>query len=288
MGKMAMFNELQKTGRIIRLLDYNLWLCRYLVQEEKEMIKKSISLSAIKNKGSINNLTESGGKDTSFLRNLFCRVYLLSFCFYQFGHGLVYYNILNVIPFYLNEVLGADPLLIAYLNTALFLLIVVSTLIFSALYQKLDSIITWLECRMIFTVLPMICQVIFAIGMQYVDTITGGITILAFCAIGASTMFTGGIVTINYELDPPNSSLTLSIWNSFGQMAGFAGPLLMAAITTISKDTPNYEVVYKGRWTQFFYVVAGVALAASLAVVSAYFIRRDEWIPYKDRKETKE
>lgn len=249
------------------------------------MIKMSIS--ARKDRASINLSGKTARKD-NFFRNVFCRVYLLSFCFYQFGHGLVYYNMLNVIPFYLNKVLGAEPLLIAYLNTALCILIAVCTLLFSALYQKLDDLITWLECRMLFTILPMIFQVIFAIGMQYIDTITGGVTLLAFCAIGSSTMFTGGIVTINYELDPPNSSLTLSVWNSFGQMAGFVGPLLMAAITTISKDTPNYDEVYKESWTQFFYVVAGVALAASLAVVSAYFIKRDEWIPFRERKETEE
>merc|ERR1712176_265181 len=221
------------------------------------MIMKSGAAKKEQSSSDPGKVADTKSDHTSLMKTVLCRVYLPAFCIYQFGHGFVYYNTLNVIPFYLNEVLGAEALLIAYLNTALFILIAVSTLVFSVMYQKLDTVVTWLECRMMFTVLPMIGQICFAIGLSFSNSIAGGIIILTLCAIGSSTMFTGGLVTINYELDPPNSALTLSIWNSFGQMAGFVGPLLMAAITNTPPETPNYAAVYKQKWSMFFYVVAG-------------------------------
>ena len=212
-----------------------------------------------------------------------CHLYLLAFCVHNFGYALIWYNTLNVIPFYLNQVLGASPLLIASLNTFLCILIAVCTIVFSVLYQKLDKVMSWDECRMILTVLPMVCQIIFAIGMSFSNTVTGGVIILSFCAIASSTYFSGGLVTLNYELDPDNSALKCSIFNSFGQMAGFVGPLLMAAITNTPPDTPNYAEVYKQRWSFFFFVVAGIAAVSSLVIVLAYFLKRDEWVPFKDR-----
>jgi hypothetical protein len=259
---------------------------RYLTAEEKEIIMQS---AAAKVEGSTSKDGSNIMNDhKSLLKTVLCRVYLPAFCVYQFGYGFTFYNILNVIPFYLNEVLKADPLLIAYVNAALFVLIVLSTLTFSAMYQKLDKVLTWLECRMIFTLIPMISQIIFAIGISYINSVTGCVIILAFCAIGSSTLFTGGLVTINYELDPPNSALTLSIWNSFAQMAGFVGPILKTGITNIPPDTPDYAAVFKQRWSMFFYVVAGVAAFSATAIVLAYVLKRDEWIPFKERVETRE
>ena len=223
--------------------------------------------------------------DQRSLKPVLCRVYLPAFCIFSFGKALIFYNILNVIPFYLNEVLDADPLLIAYLNTALCILMAVGSAVFSALYQTLDRYITWLQCRMIFTVLPLICQIIFAVGMSYINTITGGIVILALCSIATSTNFSGGIVTVNYELDPPNSALLQSIWNSFGQVSAFVGPLMMAAITHVDPETPDRAAVYKHRWSVFFDVVAGFAALSALSILVAYFIKKDEWVPYKDRME---
>ena len=138
-------------------------------------------------------------------------------------------------------------------------------------------------CRMVFAVVPMMLQLVFLVGLSTITSINTGIFILTLSAIAASTLYSGSIYTINYEIDPKNSPLFVSIFNSFGQAAGFLGPMLMAAITTTDTDIPDYNSVYKQRWAYFFYTVAGVAAAGLLAIVGAYLVKPGEWVN-KDRE----
>jgi hypothetical protein len=215
---------------------------------------------------------------SSSLKSLICRLYLLAFCIYIPAYNLIYFNLLNVVPFYLRKVLDAEPLFISSLIIGLSILIAICTLIFSYVFQKLDRMLTWLECRMIFALLPMAFQITALIALTFTTTITGSVFNLTLSAISLATLFSGSIYTINYEIDPENSAFLISIINSFGQIAGFIGPIMMAAITTTDPDTPNYASVYRQRWAYFFYAVAGVAVSGFVAILGAYLVKPDEWM----------
>ncbi|KAL5265639.1 hypothetical protein ACHWQZ_G006380 [Mnemiopsis leidyi] len=250
----------------------------YLTTKEKDLIVKhnsTLNGPHIPQEQSAGN--ESPQSRLS-IRSVISRVYLISFCIYAHAYTLVYYNSLSVVPFFLKKVLGADPLIISYLNVVLTLLIAFCTMIMSYFFQRLDRILSWLMCRMVFAVVPMMLQLVFLVGLSTITSINTGIFILTLSAIAASTLYSGSIYTINYEIDPKNSPLFVSIFNSFGQAAGFLGPMLMAAITTTDPEIPDYNSVYKQRWNYFFYTVAGVAAAGCVAIVGAYLVKPGEWV----------
>lgn len=222
--------------------------------------------------------SENVEKPPASLKSLFCRLYLLAFCIYIPAYNLIYYNLLNVVPFFLNKVLGAEPLLISYLNISLCLLIAISTVAFSFLLLKVDQVLTWIQSRMVFTLVPMVLQIVFHIALSTCVTVPGSVFILLLSAVAASTLFSGSVYTINYEIDPENSAILVSVYNSFGQLSGFLGPILMVALTTTNPDIEDYDLVYRQKWSYFFYVVSGVAGIGFLAIVMAYLLKPDEWI----------
>ena len=97
--------------------------------------------------------------------------------------------------------------------------------------------------------------------------------------------FSGSFTTINFELDPKNSSTTLSIISTIGQMSGFLGPLLMAKMTHLDPDISGSDGILWSKWSSVFYSYAGFAAASIVAVVGSYFYRPSEWIPMAARKE---
>ncbi|KAL5250072.1 hypothetical protein ACHWQZ_G015967 [Mnemiopsis leidyi] len=222
------------------------------------------------------------------LKYLFCRWYLLSFCVYVPAYNLIYYNLFGIVPFYLHSVLGADTLFVSYICVSLAILIALSTIAFSFLLRLLDRLLPWLQCRMLLTLVPMVFQIVFSIALTKCDTVYGGVFVLALSAVAASTLFSGSINTLNYEIDPDNSAVFISVYNSFGQMAGFLGPALMATITSTDPDTPNYQSVYRERWNFFFYTVAGCAAAGCVAVVLAYCLNPGEWINREKMRQKRE
>lgn len=261
------------------------------IKNSKQMTKEDCNkeqLESVANQKSTNE--KSQAKTTATLKSVYGKVYLYAFCIFAFAHVLLFYNIMNVLPFYLNTVLKADPLFIGFLYIPLCSLRAVCTIGFSVLYQKIDNIklLTWLECRMFFTVFPMALQAIFAIGLVYSNSVEGVTTILSLSILAGCTYFSGGLLTVNYEMDPANSPLRLSVINSFGQISGFVGPILMEAITYTPQDTVDYEQVYRQRWERFFWIVAGFPAMGAVAVVVAYFVRKEEWVPWKGRNNVSE
>ena len=131
-----------------------------MTDTERMMITKDV-------KESENEIgTQNKKKSKATLKSLFCRLYLIAFCIYIPAYNLIYYNLFSVVPFYLNKVLGAEPLFISYINIALSVLIAFSTLTFSFIYRKLDKKLDWLKCRMLFTILPMIIQIVLLISLS--------------------------------------------------------------------------------------------------------------------------
>ncbi|XP_063677121.1 sialin-like isoform X1 [Bolinopsis microptera] len=252
--------------------------CWFMTLEEKDMIMKE-------NKPSLKSESHEPSSPTNKLS--FCRLYLIAFSIYLLAYNIVIYGILSVMPFYLNEITGADPQLISYLNISLTLLIALCTIAFSYVVQILDTLCSWLVCRMMCTLIPMLSYIIFFIALSYHLSFIGATIILISTSIMASTLFGGSVFMINYEMDPKNSAVRMSIFNSVGQAAGFICPLLMAAITTTDRDHPNYASVYRQKWSYFFYTVAGFAAAGCLVIMLAYILSPDEWVN-KDRKICKE
>ena len=246
--------------------------------EEKDMIMKE-------NKPNLKSESHEPKSPTD--KFPFCRLYLIAFSIYLLAYNTVIYGILSVMPFYLNEITGADPQLISYLNISLTLLMALCTIAFSYVVQILDTLCSWLVCRMMCTLIPMFSYIIFFIALSYHLSFIGGTIILISTSIMASTLFNGSVFMINYEMDPTNSAVRMSIFNSVGQAAGFICPLLMAAITKTDRDHPNYASIYRQKWSYFFYTVAGFAAAGCLVIVLAYILCPDEWVN-KDRKINKE
>ena len=111
---------------------------------------------------------------------------------------------------------------------------------------------------MIFTLVPMILQIVFSIGLSACTSVTGGTFMLVLSAIAALNLSSGSIYTINYEIDPKNSAVLISIFSSCGQLFGFLGSMLMAAIKTTNVDIEDFESVYRQKWAIFFWI-AGFA-----------------------------
>ena len=206
------------------------------------------------------------------------QLYLVAFSIYLFSYNLVVYDILSTIPFYLNEVTGADPIVISYLNISLTLLIAFCTLTMTHVVRKIDHFLTWLQCRMLFTLVPMFSYIIIFIILSFHINFVGVTVALAVIAIMASTLFSGSIFMVNFEIDPKNAAFRTSIINSFGQAAGFVGPLLMAAITTTNPHSPDYISLYRKRWSYFFYTVAAFCALGCLSIIIAYIMKPGEWV----------
>ncbi|KAL5265642.1 hypothetical protein ACHWQZ_G006383 [Mnemiopsis leidyi] len=247
--------------------------CWYMTCEEKDEILKRNGT-----KNNPRNHPEDDGPSGARRTMSLCQLYLVAFSIYLFSYNLVVYDILSTIPFYLNEVTGADPIIISYLNISLTLLIAFCTLTMTYVVRRVDKFLTWLQCRMLFTLVPMFSYIVLFITLSFHINFVGVTVALAVTAIMASTLFSGSIFMVNFEIDPENAALRTSIFNSFGQASGFVGPLLMAAITTTNPDNPDYITLYRQRWSYFFYAVAGFAALGCFSIVLAYIIKPDEWV----------
>ena len=149
---------------------------------------------------------------------------------------------------------------------------------------QLLQFLPWIKCRMLFMLLPMFLQIFFLILFPFVTSTNGVIVVMACTAIASSTLFSGSVITVNYELDPHNSGMVCSVFNSFGQTSGFLGPLLVSWITTTDPDIEDYEEVYKRRWNYYFFMLSGFAGVGVMAVVVAYLVWPNEWVDRSDGK----
>ena len=145
--------------------------------------------------------TEKKSQSSFSLKNLFCRVYLVSFCIYMVAYNLNFYTCLNVAPFFLHNVFGVDATEISYLLAFLTAVICIGTILTSVLFQILDKYMTWLKCRMLFALLPMIVQMACYFAFAFVQDFWASAFLMTFIVLGASALFCGSILTIYYELD---------------------------------------------------------------------------------------
>ena len=205
------------------------------------------------------------------------------FCVYGISYTLTYYNTLVTSPFYLNEVLHVDAQTISLITLGLSLTVAFTAIFFSWFFQWLDSYISWLTCRMIFTIFPMIIQMVVFLAFPWIETTGGATFLLVLSTIAASTLFSGSVVTSNMEIDPVNGPVVLSLFNGSAQIAGFLGPILMAVFT----DTEDK----KAGWDKFFYAMAGSAALGIVSIVFSLWVNPSEWKnrsksgePYRVRK----
>ena len=109
---------------------------------------------------------------------------------------------------------------------------------------------------------------------------SSSLTLVVIAAvIGVSSawaMFSGSLITVNYELDPVNAGFILSIFNSVGQTCSFIAPLVKSKIVSTLIGTPNYEEAVKKEWSTYYYITASTILAIFTVVICAYMIKKSE------------
>ena len=216
-----------------------------------------------------NNPKEAEGK--SSLWGVLKRPYVWAFFIYVGEWSMIYYSTFSVIPFYLRDVFGLDHITISYIMGGFALLLTVSSLAASSLLQKMKSM-PWIRSRMILTLGPLFVHGAAFTALSFVDELWAGIVLLGATVIGCSTIFSGSIATMNFEMDPENAPFIYTIINN--QLPGFLGPLLMTLLTAGDSDSTPRE-----RWARYFFTNVGLAVLAGVAIVTAYLIHPDEWKP---------
>ena len=166
-------------------------------------------------------------------------------------------------------------------------------MLFSLIFLKVDKVLPWLKCRLIFCLTPPILISAGNALLPFLNDTRATLAVLLLDSLARSTAFSGSIYTINYELDPVNAPLILGLFNTFGQLSGFLNPLTMTQMTgALDKTRPDYKEQLKYRWDTFFFINAGVEFGAVVAIVISVIVGRKEWRKFQtvvsDTKQTAE
>ena len=167
--------------------------------------------------------------------------------------------------------LGLDHHTISYILVASVILLIVSTLTMSAVLPKLQKH-SWIKSRMLMTLGPVLVHVTAFVALSTVDNLWAGLALLGVITIASSTLFSGSVHTLNFELDPVNSPFISTITNN--NLPGFIAPLLMSMLTRGDTDSSPRE-----RWAGYFYLNAGFAVMGGAAIIAAYLARPQDWKP---------
>ena len=242
--------------------------------DEMEMFKRR--LEAHKSAGSASG--KKGMRETP-LREIFSRIYPYAFCIFMMSNTIQFYTLMAVTPFYLFEVLNASPDLVSTVQIMLGLAGAVMTNILSAIFIRLDKKLPWLKCRAVMTFVPYTIRCIF-IAIIPLFSMPAMVIVCSVVAISMTgAVFSGSLITVNYELDPTNSAFIFSIFSSIAQTSGFTAPLLKSKIVSSSGSTSSSNEIaeIKQEWATFYYIVASTTLLSFVAIILAYMIRKSEW-----------
>ena len=205
------------------------------------------------------------------------RRYLYCLCIYTVAHVTVYLPEFMAVPFYLNEILGADTEFLSYLQLGLSLTTAVSVVGWKSILPFLDARLSWLKCRMGLMIIPLVIRSVNLAMVPLTGNIDVSIFLLAVNDILMGTAFAGGIVTLTYELDPFNGPVVIGILNGLGQTAGFLVPLIRAEVTSVEESEEGYWEEYERRWKWFFALCGGAGLVGVGSLVVGLLLWRDEW-----------
>ena len=240
--------------------------------KEKEMFVRRITAHEESNK-----VDEKSQKSKTSIKEILKRVYPYSFCAFMLINTFQFYSIMTLTPFYLDQVQKAPTDLVSAVQAILGLTGAISTHVCSYIFLKLDKKLPWLQCRALMTFVPFTIRSIAFVIMAA----SSNLTLVIICAnVGIATagvMFSGSMITVNYELDPINAGFILSIFNSVGQTSGFLAPLVKSKVVSTTIGTPNFEEAVKKEWATYYYIIATMTFVNFAIVTLAYMVRKDEW-----------
>ena len=190
----------------------------------------------------------------------FRRPYLYWICIYYFAQLTVQYPEFTTVPFFMNKFWGVTTEPLSYLSLGLSITAAFSVATWKIILPYLDSKISWLKCRLGFLIIPLILRSVFLAGVPLTGSLPASVPFLVMNNILLGTIFSGGIITLNYELDPFNGPFLMSIVQTFSQTSGFLVPLIREVVTRVDDSSVNYEEKYKVRWIWFFVLCGAVGL----------------------------
>ena len=224
-----------------------------------------------------NGTDKKGSSEYTSWTVLLSRLYPWALCLAAVSFNTINYNLFTTIPIYLDKVHNMSTELLSWSTMVFGLTIGSSMIILSKVFQTVDKKITWIKSRMIFTLTPFVNAIIVFLVLPSIDSVWVIISLLLFMAIGLGTLFSGSIITVNFEIDPVNSSRVNSIINSFAQIPGFVWPLIQVVITETDTNTPNYDEVLRAKWNTYFYLLSCAPILAIIVIVGSYLLRPSEW-----------
>ena len=216
-------------------------------------------------------------KSTLSLVSLFQRRFLYCFCLYQICRNFLYYSVLTMMPFYLNEMFGKDTEFLAYISLALCLSLALSAIGWGSLLPCVDQRTAWFKTRVLILTVPMLARGACFAVIPFVRNLEGCIALLVLHNVLEGTVYSGGIMTVSFELDPAHSKVVVGVHNGVGQTAGFIAPLVSTAFTSVGETRADYWEVKGRRWRDFLLLNGGVAAVAVASVLLAVLWRRQEW-----------
>ena len=233
--------------------------------DERELYVEKIKAQQLLNTGKQNKIT------LSTLKNIAPRLYVWAFCIFAFFDVFQLFVLLTATPFYLKEILGASATEVSYIQLGGGLGCSITTVVFMFLLPLVDRNVTWLKRSIAFLILPQLVRIVGYFLLPYVPNLPGAIAVIFITWATWGTAFSGSIVTINYEIDPANSSVILGLFNGIGTLGGFLCPLVRVWMTSVYQNQQD-------GWNTFFYMNGGLSIIIIAVIFLAVALRRNEWI----------
>ena len=243
----------------------------FMSSKEKAMFKKKQQAELTSSTGELTNPYKVS------LASILRRPSLYCLSVYMFVHLSVYYPEFTVVPFYFNEFLGADMDFLSYLQIGLSLSTALSVIGWKFILSFLDSKVSWFKCRMTLMIVPLVLRSASLAAMPYTGDATFSIVLLTLNDILIGSAFSGGVVTLTYELDPFNGPVVFGIVNGVGEFSGFLVPLMRAGLTNVDTSEAGYWDKYEQRWQWFFLLCGGMGIVGALTLVIGLLCWKNEW-----------
>ena len=169
-----------------------------LFEEKQKVLIRSLS----------QNREEDAPKATlDKIKDILSRVYVIAFSIFAFMDVFQLVTLIAVTPFFMHDILGASTEFISYTNMLGGLATVACTIICITALPWLDKRYPWFWCRLCFMTVPQIIRAVLYLGIAYVPN-KWAVAVMVIATLTTwGTIFSGSIVTVNYEIDPKSAPL---------------------------------------------------------------------------------
>ena len=124
---------------------------------------------------------------------------------------------------------------------------------------------------------PLAIRSINLLVLPFSRNVEASILLLLVNDVMMGSCFSGGLVTVAYELDPFNGPVVFGIVNGVGEFSGFLVPLIRAALTHVDASEAGYWARYEQRWQWFFVLCGGIGIVGALTLAMGLLCWRSEW-----------